>query len=83
MYCATGIGPAIAMSRRISASSGDDVVHGHVGRAPRRRIATAMRTMPASISGSDSSIPMVSPPQRKPSCGSGSRNSSQNERAMP
>ena len=37
--------------------------------------------MPASIIGSDSSMPMVSPPQRKPSCGSGSRKNSQTKRA--
>ena len=45
--------------------------------------AATMKTIPASISGSDSSMPMVSRPHKKPSCASGSRNNSQNERAMP
>ena len=36
-----------------------------------------MRAMPARISGTDSSMPMVRPPHRNPSCGSGSRKNSQ------
>ena len=66
-----------AMRRRISASSGTlrsaITSASPAGGAWRRH----MMARPASISGSDSSMPMVSPPQRKPSCGSGSRKSSQ------
>ena len=43
-----------------------------------RLSANQINTRPASISGTDSSMPMVRPPHRKPSCASGSRNSSQN-----
>ena len=44
-------------------------------------MAAAMSAMPASINGSDSSVPIVNPPHRKPSWGSGSRKCSQIERA--
>ena len=42
-----------------------------------------MNAIPARISGTFSSIPMVRPPHRKPSCASGCRNSSQIVRAIP
>src|SRR5882672_2001551 len=44
----------------------EDAVGHHVRRAGSRRKATAINAMPASINGNDSSVPMVSPPQRKP-----------------
>ena len=44
------------------------------------RVAIAI---PAMIIGSESNMPMVSPPQRKPSWTSGSRNNSQMTRATP
>ena len=53
----------------------------HVRRAVSFRMAAAMSAMPASINGSDSSVPIVSPPHKKPSCGSGSRKCSPIERA--
>ena len=44
-----------------------------------RRIATTIIATPNSSIGIDSTMPMVSPPHRKPICGSGSRNNSQND----
>ena len=41
------------------------------------------RTTPSRTSGAESSMPMVAPPNRKPSCGSGSRKNSQKMRATP
>ena len=70
MYCRTGIGPAIAMRRRISVSSGD-VSHRRQACSGGRFSAATMKATPVSISGTDSSMPMVSPPQRKPSCAIG------------
>src|SRR5207248_11499599 len=46
-----------------------------------RRNAIQMSAIPNTNSGSDSTIPMVKPPHRKPSWASGSRNSSANQRA--
>ena len=51
--------------------------------AALRRAVTSIRTKPARMSGSDSSIPIVTPPQRKPSCTSGSRKNSPIVRAIP
>ena len=51
-------------------------------RSGGRCSAAAMKAKPVSISGTDSSMPMVNPPQRNPSCGSGSRNNSQTIRAI-
>src|ERR1700736_6350478 len=48
-----------------------------------RRQARTIKTMPAAIKGSDKSMPMVAPPNRKPSCGSGSRKNSHANRAIP
>src|SRR5262249_7929007 len=48
----------------------------HVRCAVSFRMAAAMSAMPASINGSDSSVPMVSPPHRKRSCGPGRRKGS-------
>src|SRR5438132_2553753 len=53
----------------------------HVRRTAPLRKAAAMSAMPASINGTDSSVPMVKPPHRNPSWGSGSRNCSQTDRA--
>jgi hypothetical protein len=44
--------------------------------------AKAMIPMPAMKSGSESSMPMVAPPHRKPSWASGSRKNSQNVRII-
>src|SRR6185295_3113738 len=52
---------------------------GHVRGAASFRMAAAIRAMPASINGSDNSMPIVKPPHRKPSWGSGSRKCSQIE----
>ena len=60
-----------------------DVFRHHVGFRCWLRMAAAIRATPASSKGTDSSVPMVSPPHRNPSCGSGSRNSSQIARATP
>ena len=51
-------------------------------RSGGRFSAAAMKAKPVSISGTDSSMPMVNPPQRNPSCGSGSRKNSQTIRAI-
>src|SRR5262249_12652795 len=59
------------------------LVRGHVRPNGSRRNATAIKAIPAMSNGSDSSVPMVSPPQRKPSCGPGPRNCPQIERATP
>ena len=61
----------------------DTPVRHHVDLAGWRRMAAHMMARPASINGSDSSVPMVRPPHRNPSCASGSRNCSQIERATP
>ncbi len=45
--------------------------------------AQTISAIPISISGTDSSMPMVMPPHKKPSCASGSRKNSQNVRAIP
>src|SRR5215468_69038 len=47
-----------------------------------RRSAKVMSNTPAMNSGRQSSMPMVMPPHRKPSCGSGSRKNSQNDRRI-
>ncbi len=49
-------------------------------RSGGRRSAMARKTSPARNIGIDSSMPIVNPPHRKPSCASGSRKNSQNAR---
>ena len=78
---ATGIGPSVSMMRRISRSERRHRA-ACAAFSGGRRSAITISTTPNSSSGTDSTMPMVSPPQRKPSCASGSRNSSQNERAI-
>ncbi len=56
--------------------------HRCQARSGGRFKAAAMKAKPVSISGTDSSMPMVIPPQRNPSCGSGSRKNSQIIRAI-
>src|SRR5262249_46538557 len=53
----------------------------HVRGTVSFRMAAAMRMIPASINGTDNSVPMVDPPHRNPSWGSGSRKCSPIERA--
>src|SRR5260370_5683713 len=48
-----------------------------------RRHATTIMIAPAMIIGTDNSMPMVSPPHKNPSCGSGSRKNSPTMRPRP
>ena len=52
----------------------------HHGCTGRRRSAKAITPRPAMNNGTHSSMPIVIPPHRNPSCASGSRKNSQNER---
>ena len=89
MYRQTGIGPDDLISFLISDCSGENSVTAclEIGfcicSGALRRHAITIRMAPAMIIGTDSSIPMVSPPHKNPSCGSGSRKNSPVMRARP
>ena len=69
--CIAKLEQGLVRDRRIAAARG------------LRRHAAMMNARPARIMGTDNSIPIVSPPHRNPSCGSGSRKNSLVMRAIP